>query len=96
MKLQPKHDWRLAIRVASSCAALLALAACAGHETVKSSYVGTASMTKGQVHQLLVRQGYTEITGLHENGRDWIGEAEEKNGQQVSFDIDPSGTIHTK
>ena len=78
-----------------SCAALLVLAACVGHETVKSSYVGTASMSMDQVTQLLTQQGYSGITGLHENGQDWIGEGQ-KNGQTVSFDIAPNGTIHTK
>jgi hypothetical protein len=75
--------------------AILMLAGCAGHETVKSSYVGTASMNSDQVTDLLTQQGYTGITGLHENGRDWIGQAD-KNGQVVSFDITPNGTIHTK
>jgi hypothetical protein len=52
-------------------------------------------MSMDQVTQLLNQQGYTDITGLHENGRDWIGEGQ-KNGQVVSFDIAPDGTIHTK
>lgn len=78
-----------------SCSAILLLAACAGHENVKSSYVGTASMTMDQVTQLLTQQGDTGISGLHENGRDWVGGAE-KNGQSASFDIAPNGTIHTK
>ena len=58
-----------------SCALLLGLTACAGRETVKSSYVGTASMSTDQVRQLLMQQGYTRVTSLHENGRDWIGNA---------------------
>jgi len=78
-----------------SCAALLVLAACAGHEDVKSSYVGTGSMNEDQVTQLLMQQDYTDISGLHKNGRDWVGEAE-KGGQSVNFDIAPNGTIHTK
>lgn len=52
-------------------------------------------MSEDQVTQLLTQQGYTGITGLHENGQDWIGEAD-KNGQMVSFDIEPNGTIRTK
>jgi len=78
-----------------SCLSLLALAACAGHETVKSSYVGTASMSRDQVRELLRQNGYTDVTGLHENGRDWVGAAKLK-GQSVSFDIGSNGTIHTR
>jgi hypothetical protein len=74
---------------------LLVLAACAGREDVKSSYVGTASMNEDQVTQLLTQQNFTGITGLHKNGRDWVGEAQ-KDGQSTSFDIAPNGTIHTK
>lgn len=95
MKLQRDHSWRLPTAATLACSAVLALAACAGHETVKSSYVGTASMSTDQVTQLLTQQGYTGITGLHENGQHWLGEAK-KNGQLVSFDIEPDGTIRTK
>lgn len=95
VKLQRDHSGRLSATVACTWVALLVLAGCAGHETVKSSYLGTASMSTDQVTELLTQQGYTGITGLHENGQDWIGEAE-KNGQEVSFDIAPNGTIHTK
>jgi len=77
------------------CVALLAISACAGREDVKSSYVGTASMNENQVTQLLNRQGYTDVTDLHENGPDWIGSAN-KDGQVVNFDIDKDGNIHTK
>lgn len=78
------------------CAALLALlGACAAHETVKSSYVGTAAMNEDQVTQLLNQQGYTDVTNLHENGQNWIGSAS-KGGQIVNFDIDKNGNIHTK
>jgi hypothetical protein len=80
----------------SCCAALLVLlSACATHETVKSSYVGTAAMNEDQVTQLLNQQGYTDVNNLHENGQDWIGSAS-KDGQVVNFDIDKSGNIHTK
>lgn len=95
MKFQRERHWRLPTAAACTCAALLMLAGCAGHETVKSSYLGTAAMTMDQVTQLLNQQGYTDISGLHENGRNWIGEGQ-KNGQVVSFDIAPDGTIHTK
>jgi hypothetical protein len=78
------------------CAALLVLlSGCAAHETVKSGYVGTATMNEDQVTQLLNQQGYTEVTNLHENGQDWIGSAN-KGGQVVNFDIDKRGNIHTK
>jgi hypothetical protein len=86
---------RLPVLVVLSCSAAFALAACAGREDVKSGYVGTATMNEDQVTQLLLQQNYTDITGLHENGRDWVGEAQ-KAGQAVSFDIAPNGTIHTK
>ena len=49
-----------------------------------------------QATELLNEQGYTEITGLHKNGTDWVGSAVDKDGQQVNFDIDKGGTIHTK
>jgi len=77
------------------CSILVTLAACAGREQVKAGYVGTASMDQQQVSQLLSQQGYTDITGLHQNGPDWVGEAT-KGGQTVTFDIDKDGTIHTK
>ncbi len=74
-----------------------ALGACSmfGGEHVHSGYVGTASLSEDQVTQLLNEQGYTDITGLHKNGSDWVGSAD-KDGQQVNFDIDKGGTIHTK
>lgn len=84
---------RLPVIVPLSC--LLMLAACGGHESVKSSYIGTASMNEEQVTQLLLQQNFTEINGLHKNGRDWVGNAR-KDGQSVSFDIAADGTIHTK
>jgi hypothetical protein len=75
-----------------------ALSACSlfGQEDVHSGYVGPASLNQTQVTRLLNEQGYTEVTGLHKNGTDWIGSALDKDGQQVNFDIDKSGTIHTK
>lgn len=82
----------LPIIVSTSC--LLVLEACGG-ESVKSSYIGTATMNQDQVTQMLMQQNYTEITGLHQNGRDWVGNAQ-KGGQSVSFDIAPDGTVHTK
>lgn len=78
----------------STAAALLGLAACS-HEHVKSEYVGTASMDEEQVMQLLNQHGFTDISNLHKNGADWVGSAS-KDGQAVGFDIDKSGTIHTK
>lgn len=67
-----------------------------GGENVQSGYVGTAAMSQGQVTHLLNEQGYTDITGLHMNGSNWIGSAINKDGHQVNFDIDKHGTIHTK
>lgn len=72
-----------------------ALGACSS-ERVHSDYVGTAALDQDQVTQLLTQQGYTDITGLHKNGNDWIGSAMDNSGQQVNFDIDKGGTIHTK
>ena len=77
------------------CSTLLILAACFGREDVKSSYVGTASMSEDQVMQLLAQNGYQDITSLHKNGHDWVGSAR-KDGSPVNFDIDKAGTIHTK
>jgi hypothetical protein len=67
-----------------------------GGEKVQKGYVGPASLNQDQVTQLLEQQGYSNITGLHENGSDWIGAATNRSGQQVTFDIDKDGTIHTK
>lgn len=77
---------------------LVLLAGCSmfGGEKVKEGYVGPASLDQGQVTQLLEQQGFSNITGLHENGTDWIGAATNRSGQQVNFDIDKDGTIHTK
>jgi len=72
-----------------------ALGACSS-ERVRSDYVGPASLDQDQVAQLLNQQGYTDITGLHKNGNDWIGAATDRDGRQVNFDIDKDGTIHTK
>jgi uncharacterized membrane protein len=79
-------------------ALLGALSACStfGREHVQSGYVGTAALNQDQVTRLLNEQGYTDVTGLHKNGADWIGSAVNKDGQQVNFDIDKGGTIHTK
>lgn len=79
---------------AALCATLLLLAAC-GRENVKSSYLGTASMSEDQVTQMLNNNGYQSITSLHKNGQDWVGSAT-KDGTPVNFDIDKSGTVHTK
>lgn len=65
-------------------------------EKVQSSYVGPAAMDQPQIERLLSEQGYTNITGLHKNGSDWIGSAMNRNGQEVAFDIDKAGTVHTK
>jgi len=67
-----------------------------GGENVQSGYVGPAAMNQDQVTRLLNQQGYTDITGLHMNGSNWIGSAVNKDGRQVNFDIDKGGTIHTK
>jgi hypothetical protein len=75
-----------------------ALSACSmfGRENVHSGYVGTASLNQDQITRLLNEQGYTNVTGLHKNGPDWVGSATDKDGQTVNFDIDKDGTIHTK
>src|SRR5579872_6863028 len=84
--------------VVVSLALLGALCGCTmfGGEKVESGYVGPAAMNQEQVTHLLNEQGYTDITGLHINGSDWIGSATNKHGDQVNFDIDKGGTIHTK
>jgi uncharacterized protein YceK len=82
--------------------ALLALGGCSmldrtsSSENVETSYAGTASMTTEQVEELLHNQGYTEITDLHQNGKDWIGAAVTNAGKHVDFDIDKGGVIHAK
>lgn len=77
------------------CSLALTIGACASHEEVRTAYVGTASMNQDQVEQLLSQNGFTEITGLHKNGMDWVGSAN-KDGQAVNFDIDKKGIIHSK
>jgi hypothetical protein len=52
-------------------------------------------MDQDQVTQLLYQHGFVDISNLHKNGSDWVGSAS-KDGQSVGFDIDRSGTIHTK
>jgi hypothetical protein len=65
-------------------------------ENIKTAYAGPASMSAQQVEQLLNNQGYTDVTGLHQNGDDWVGEAITSTGHHVDFDIDKNGVIHTK
>lgn len=72
----------------------MAITACTGVR-VKSDYIGTSSMNKEQILQLLSQQGYTDVSDLHKNGDDWFGGAQ-KDGHVVNFDIDKGGTIHTK
>lgn len=83
-------------------AALLALGGCSlldrtsSSENVRTAYAGPASMTADQVEQLLHNQGYTNVTGLHRNGDNWVGAATNSAGRHVDFDMDKNGTIHTK
>lgn len=78
-------------------AALITLAGCSSsRENVRTAYAGTASMTPAQVGQLLHDEGYTDVTDLHQNGKDWVGAATNKSGDHVDFDIDKAGVIHTK
>ena len=53
-------------------------------------------MTAQQVTQLLHNQGYTNVTGLHQNGDNWVGAATTSTGNHVDFDIDKNGVIHAK
>lgn len=77
------------------CSLALTIGACASHEEVRTAYVGTSSMDQSQVEQLLSQNGFTEVSGLHKNGQDWVGSGY-KDGQSVTFDIDRNGTIHSK
>jgi hypothetical protein len=81
--------------IISLTCSLVLVSACAGREDVKSGYVGTASMSEDQVTELLTQQNYTLVTGLHKNGRDWVGQAE-KDGQAVNFDIAADGKITSR
>lgn len=80
------------------CLLTLSTGACSmfGGEKVQSDYVGTGSLDQSQVARMLAEKGYTNISGLHKNGQDWVGSAMNKDGQEVNFDIDKAGTIHTK
>lgn len=83
-------------------ATLLGLGGCSlldrssSSENVRTAYAGPASMTSDQVMELLHNQGYTNVTGLHRNGDDWIGAATTSSGSRVDFDMDKKGVIHTK
>lgn len=91
---------RTAIMLAGAVS--LALGGCSmfdrssSNENVKTAYAGTASMSAQQVEQQLNSQGYTDVTGLHQNGDDWVGEAISSSGHHVDFDIDKNGVVHTK
>jgi hypothetical protein len=65
-------------------------------EDVRTAYAGPAALDEQQVTRLLHDQGYSNISGLHKNGSDWIGAATTKTGAQVDFDMDKNGVIHTK
>ena len=81
---------------------LLALGGCSmldrssSSEHVRTAYAGTASMNQRQVIQLLHDQGYANVTGLHQNGDDWVGAATTRTGNRIDFDMDKRGVIHTK
>ena len=80
---------------------VLLLSACSmfgsdSSEKVHSAYMGTGSMDQQQIGRLLTEQGYTDITGLHKNGADWVGSAINRDGQTVNFDIDKTGNVRTK
>lgn len=83
-------------------AMLLALGGCSlldrtsSSENVRTAYAGPAVMTADQVRQLLHNQGYTNVTGLHQNGDNWLGSATTRTGTHVTFDMDRNGVIHTK
>jgi len=53
-------------------------------------------MTADQVTQMLHNQGYRNVTGLHQNGDDWVGSATTSTGKHVVFDMDKDGVIHSK
>ncbi len=84
--------------VAISFLVISVLSACSmfGGEKVHSTYVGPAAMDQDQINRLLFEQGFRNVTGLHRNGNDWIGSAQDRDGQTVNFDIDKAGTVHTK
>lgn len=83
-------------------AALLGLGGCSlldrssSSENVRTAYAGPASMTADQVTQMLHNQGYRNVTGLHQNGDDWVGSATTSTGKHVVFDMDKDGVIHSK
>ena len=87
------------MRNLSIVSCLLFLCACSafgGGARTEKAYVGPASLDDQQVTELLHQKGYTNISGLHKNGSDWIGAATNRSGQEVNFDIDKDGTINTK
>lgn len=55
-----------------------------------------AAMDQQQVTQELQDQGYTDVTNLSQSGPDWTGTALNRNGQSVSFDVDPYGAVHVR
>jgi uncharacterized protein YceK len=96
------EDFMRSLTVFLMTATLLVLGGCSmldrssSSENVRTAYAGPASMSADQVRQLLHNQGYTNVSGLHQNGDDWVGAATDGSGKHVDFDMDKNGVIHTK
>jgi hypothetical protein len=73
------------------CSCLLTVAACAPHVRV-TPRVATTAITREQATQILIHEGYRNITDLHQNGEEWVGTAT-KRGKTATFDIDSNGQV---
>jgi hypothetical protein len=72
---------------------LLTMAACASRQITRPQESTSASMSREQATQLLIHEGYRDITHLHRNGEDWIATAN-KHGKTTTVDIDNTGSIN--
>lgn len=60
---------------------------------LQSGGTGSSRMSESQVRQDLKDHGYSNLSGLHQSGNDWMGSATDSSGAPVNFDIDPGGVI---
>jgi len=75
------------------CFSLVALCGCAAHVHSDPGLNEPNSRTREQAVQILIHDGYRDITDLHRNGEDWIGTAT-KHGKRANVDIDKTGNIN--
>lgn len=75
------------------CVHAVAVAGCVAHVHTTPRPTEAGSMSREQATQVLIHQGYRNISNLHKNGEDWIGTAT-KHGKPATVDIDKIGNIN--